>query len=89
LWIYREVNEELLLGDTYGSGPWLRKFATAQAKMLLGQAYATFSQLPGPGGGITLNGAELKAEAQAEIEQLLTELKNYADKGEPPMIIIG
>lgn len=89
LWIYREVPEEDLICDQYGSGPWIRSYATAWAKMILGQAYETFSQIPGPGGGVTLNGSQLKAEAQAEMEMLEEKLKRFADRSDPLGFIIG
>lgn len=89
LQVYNQVPEELLLADQYGSKPWLRSYATAQAKMILGQVYEKFSNIPGPGGGFVLNGSQLKAEAQAEMETLELELQRFRDNSDPLGFIIG
>jgi hypothetical protein len=48
--------------------------------------------LAGPSGGTTLNGSELKQEAQAMMDKLEEDLRNYTDLsngGTPPWFIIG
>jgi len=77
-----------LLQDT-SSGPWIRDYATAQAKMILGQARSKFAQLAGPQGGVTLNGNDLISQAQAEMEKLEDDLKTYAEGGTPLGFIFG
>jgi hypothetical protein len=85
---YNYRPDEALLADT-GSGPWIRDYATAQAKMMLGQARSKFAQLAGPQGGVTLNGNDLIQQAQAEIEKLEEDLKTFADGGTPLGFIFG
>lgn len=88
LHVYNARPEEVLINDVYAK-PWIRSYATAQAKKLLGQGRGKFSSLAGPQGGITLNGAELKAEAEAEITALELELTNLVDQNEGYGFIIG
>jgi uncharacterized membrane protein YkoI len=80
--------EEILLNDVYAK-PWLRSMAIANAKMLMGQARSKFQTLAGPQGGVTLNGNELKQEAQAEMDKLEEELKMLIDQSEGYGFIIG
>ncbi|ASV44281.1 hypothetical protein PBI_SCTP2_266 [Salicola phage SCTP-2] len=78
--IYR-TDEELL--DDYNIKPWLLSYTIARTKYIMGEARSKFQSIAGPGGGITLNGNELKQEAQSEIEALETELANFvtSDRG--------
>jgi hypothetical protein len=85
---YNYRPDEALLADT-SSGPWIRDYATAQAKMMLGQARSKFAQLAGPQGGVTLNGNDLISQAQAELEKLDDDLKTFADGGTPLGFIFG
>jgi hypothetical protein len=85
---YNYRPDEALLADT-SSGPWIRDYATAQAKMMLGQARSKFAQLAGPQGGVTLNGNDLISQAQAELEKLDEDLKTFADGGTPLGFIFG
>ncbi len=78
LHVYMSRAEEMLLKDHYAR-PWIEEMALAQCKMMLGQGRGKWSSLAGPQGGITLNGAELKQEAAAEIEKLMQELKDGYD----------
>lgn len=87
-WVYNYIPDEKLIEDTY-AGPWLRKYALAEAKMMLGSAYSKFTTYGGPQGGVTLNGSELKAEAQQEKTDLEESLKKYGDGSRPLGIIIG
>lgn len=88
LWCWNRVPEEVLFSDTYAR-PWLEDYALAEAKEIEGQIRGKFAQFAGPSGGTTLNGAELKAEAQQEKEKLLDDLKNYIDGSTPLSLIIG
>ena len=80
--------DHILLGDIYIK-PWLKSYALAEAKMMLGQAREKFASIAGPQGGTTLNGASLKSESAAEKEALLTDLKNFQDNSMPMSWIIG
>jgi hypothetical protein len=63
-----------LISDTY-SGQWIKDYALANCKMMLGQAREKFAQIAGPQGGSSLNGAALKTEAQTEMDKLMEDLK--------------
>ena len=56
---------------------------------MLGEARGKFSSLPGAQGGVTLNGAEMKAEADVLIDKLELELATYVDGSAPLGFIIG
>lgn len=73
LWVYNHRPEELLLVDPYAR-PWIRRFATAQSKIFLGEARSKFQTIAGPQGGGSLNGDAMKSEGMAEVETLLQEL---------------
>ena len=88
LQVYMRRTDETLFTDPY-SQPWLRDYALAQCKMMLGEARSKFGSLPGAQGGVTLNGADLKAEAQSTMDRLEEEIRNYTDGGDPLGIIIG
>lgn len=79
LWVYNYRPEELLFTDPYAR-PWLRRYATAQCKVTLGEARSKFGQISGPQGGGTLNGDALKAEGMAEIEALHIELSTQLEQ---------
>lgn len=82
-----QSDDNIILGNY--SKPWIRSYALAQAKMILGQAYEKFSSIPGPQGAITLNGAQLKAEAATAMTELEEEIKKYMDGGRPLPFMIG
>jgi len=71
------------------SGQWIKDYALANCKMMLGQARSKFGQIAGPQGGTQLNGTALITEAQAEMEKLEEELKNYVDGSQPLTWVIG
>ena len=85
---YNFKPEVTLLSD-YMAFPWIKDFTLATCKMMLGQAYEKFGTIAGPQGGTTLNGSSLKNEAQAMMDKLEEDLKNYIDGGEPLSFIIG
>lgn len=78
LWVYKLKTEEEILENTYAK-PWIRSYALAQTKLMMAEARSFFSAIPGPGGGTTLNGSEMKADAQTTIDQLEQELNDYVD----------
>ena len=88
LWIFNHKPDSLLLSDPMVY-PWLQEYALAFCKSILGQARGKFSQIAGPQGGGSLNGAALLQEAQAEMEKLEEELKNYVDGSQPLTWVIG
>jgi len=54
---------------------WIMKYYLSLCKELLGAIRAKYQSIPIPGGETSLDGAELRAEAQQEKEQLITELR--------------
>lgn len=87
--VYNYIPEQVLLGDVY-AGTWLGSYALANCKLMLGEARSKYaSGLPGAGGGIQLNGADLKAEGQAEIETLKQSIFNMEEGNIPLGFIIG
>jgi hypothetical protein len=88
LWIYAHRTDELILSDPYAR-PWLLRFTTAQAKVMLGEARSRFGSFVGPQGGTTLNGDALKAEGQQEMDNLLLELSNQVEQNVGYGFVIG
>jgi hypothetical protein len=78
----------MLFNDIYAF-PWLQEYAYSFAKRILGEAREKFATIAGPQGGTTLNGAALKTEAQAEMEVLEQQLKDYVDGSVPLTWVIG
>ena len=54
---------------------WIRRFALALSKEMLGLVRSKFGTLPIPGDNITLNGADLVSQAKEEQNSLREELK--------------
>jgi len=54
---------------------WIWKYYLALCKELLGSIRQKYQSIPIPGAEITLDGGELRSEAQAEKEQLVTQLR--------------
>lgn len=86
--VFRLVPEDILL-ENLNARTWIRDYATARAKMMLGQARSKFSTLAGPQGGVSFNGDALKSEAATEMERLDTELKDGSDNGGGMGFVIG
>jgi len=67
---------------------WIRRFALAISKEMLGQVRSKFGTIPIPGESVTLNGDKLIAEGKEEQKDLREELKTqlaemtYAKLGE-------
>jgi len=59
---------------------WIRRFALALCKEMLGQVRGKFSTIPIPGDSVTLNHAELLSQAKEEQEKLREELKTILDE---------
>jgi hypothetical protein len=88
LWCYYERTDDDLIQDRYAR-MFLIDYSVARAKLLLGEGRGKYSQITGPQGGTTLNGAELKQEGAAEIEKLEKELMEYGFGEEPAFFVIG
>lgn len=58
---------------------WIKKYFLALCKELLGIVRQKYATLPIPGGEVTLDGAEMRAEATAEKEALITQLREMLE----------
>jgi len=54
---------------------WIRKYFLALCKELLGSIRQKYQTIPIPGGEVTLDGAELRNEAQQDKENLVTQIR--------------
>jgi len=88
LWCYNLRPEMEILNDLQIS-QWLKDFATAAAKDVIGQARSKFQSIAGPNGGTSLNGDAMKNEAKEEMDKLIEDLKNYVDASDPLTWIQG
>ena len=87
--VYVQKPDDDIITNTY-TGPWLRAYATAYSKYMLGEARGKFpSGFPGPNGAVMLNGDSLKAEAQVEMDKLELQLLNQVTAGEGYAFVIG
>ena len=59
---------------------WIRRFALALCKEVLGNIRSKFTTVPIPGASVTLNGAALLAQAATEQDKLREELKKILDE---------
>jgi len=82
IWADVQRTQEVLLQDP-GAGVWIGDWVFAILKGIIGEAREKFASIAGPGGGTSLNGAAMKAEAKQLQEQLIQELKNYVDYSQP------
>lgn len=88
LWLYNYKPDFVILTDPY-AGIWIKDYAVAQAKVILGEARSKFAQIASPQGGTQLNGESLKTEGNAAIEKLELDLTNYATGEKPMWFVIG
>jgi len=88
LWLYNYRPDFNLLQDPFAN-QWLKDYALATSKLMLGEAREKFSTISGPQGGTALNGTALKAEGKAEMEMLEMDLINYKDGSTPLTFVIG
>ena len=82
IWADVQRTQEVLLQDP-GAGVWIGDWVFAVLKGIIGEAREKYASIAGPGGGTSLNGAAMKAEAKQLQEQLIQELKNYVDYSQP------
>jgi hypothetical protein len=59
---------------------WIRRYALAVAKEMLGSVRGKYTTIPIPGDTTTLDHARLLAEAKEEKEKLITELQNLLEE---------
>ena len=59
---------------------WIRRFALALTKEILGQVRGKFATVPIPGESVTLNSSELLSQARTEMDQLRNELKTILEE---------
>lgn len=86
--IYNIKPEEVLFDDIYARC-WIRDYAVAKCKVMLGAARSKFQSISGPDGTISLDGEALKTEATAEFERLEKELVDLLDQREGYGMVIG
>jgi hypothetical protein len=82
LWMYNQRPDFNLFEDPY-AGIWLKDYALANAKIMLGEAREKFATIASPQGGTQLNGTALKQEGLAQIEKLEEALKTNEDNQQP------
>lgn len=88
LWLYNNKPDFTILDDPY-AGIWVKDYALAQCKIILGEAREKFSQIASPQGGTTLNGSTMKQEGAAAIERLELELATYSTGEKPMWFVVG
>jgi hypothetical protein len=71
-----ERPEQELLYDRWAK-QWLQGWAQSECWEMLGEIRSKYGSLPGPGGGITLNGDSLLARATEQQTELLRQLADY------------
>lgn len=59
---------------------WIRRFALASSKEMLGHIRGKFQTIPIPNGDVTMDGAELISDARSEQDQLRQELRDLLDE---------
>jgi hypothetical protein len=77
-----------LINDIY-AGQWIKDYALAICKIILGEARSKFANIAGPGGAGGLNGSDLKSAGKEEMEKLDKELETYVPGGTGLTWIIG
>jgi hypothetical protein len=88
LWVFNTKPDQMIFNDPQAF-PWIQEYAYSFAKRILGQAYSKFSQIAGPQGGTSLNGATMVQEANEEMKQLDEDLKLFVDGSQPLTFVIG
>ena len=88
LWTYNLKPEINLLSDMQ-IRQWIRDYMVAASKMIIGEAREKFPNIAGPQGGGSLNGTQMKTEAQAQMDALLEQLTKYVDASQPLTWVIG
>lgn len=87
LWVYENKPDEVLIRDQNARN-WLRDYTTAKCKEMLGEIRGKWSNFAVPGGA-SMNGEQLKQEAQATMERLEMEVSTQMDQDMGYGFIIG
>ena len=88
LYCYNYRPDFEILND-YLAHQWIKDYTLAKCKYMLGEARSKFATIAGPQGGSTLNGDALKAEAQAEMEKLESDVSLQVSGGMGYSFTIG
>ena len=88
IWMYNYRPDFNLFQDTY-AGVWIKDYALAHCKIMLGEAREKHTSIAGPQGQVSLNGSQMKSEGLAMIEKLDLELTNNFDNQAPLTWVIG
>lgn len=68
--------EQELLTDRF-TNQWIQGWALSELKMILGHIRTKFGSIPGPNGGITMNGDTLFQQAREDQTELLRQLQDF------------
>jgi hypothetical protein len=71
-----EKPEQELLQDRW-TQQWIQQWARSACMMMLAQIRGKYANLPGPGGGITMNAGELMSEGQRLQEDCLRQIQDF------------
>jgi hypothetical protein len=74
--VVMERTEQELLLDRW-SKQWLQGWAQAELWEMLGEIRSKYGNLPGPNGGLTLNGDSLLSRAELQFTELLRQITDY------------
>jgi hypothetical protein len=88
LWVYNNKPDFALFDDRY-AGLWIREYALATCKIILGEAREKFNSITSPQGATTLNGTQLKTEGAQRITELDAEIQNYMAGEKPMWFVVG
>jgi hypothetical protein len=83
------LKPEFQLLSNYQTSQWIRDYMVANCKLMIGEAREKFGTIAGPQGGGTLNGTQMKSEAQTQMDALIQQLVNYVDGSQPLTWVIG
>ena len=85
---YNHRPDWVILQDIYAK-QWLRDYALATAKTILGEARSKFGSIAGPGSPITLNGTAMLQAGKDELEKLDKELETLISGGTGLTFVLG
>lgn len=71
-----ERTEQEILTDRLSKN-WIERWALAESQLVLARIRGKYASLPGAGGGIALDAADLVARAEAEQDRLILEIEDY------------
>lgn len=85
---YHRKPDEIILAD-YQAEPWIRDWALAESKIMLGRIRGKMSSIIGPQGGVTLDGPQLIDEGTREKDELMEQMKRYVAGSRPLGFFFG